>query len=332
MLKSILLTSRIIAAFAVALTGILGIVGKSTDDFGNLTEYGKTNLLILIFALILGIATIIIEHFIQEKTEKKEQTLLVADISRQNIILEDIKRSFYAINSIDIFIHIDIPAASSFFYNYKTKIEKFLNEYIADKETIEKEYDKKLTTVILNSEQKLKDLHQVYSVVIKDDSPLFPKDDLLALSQLSPVFHVLLTDTLEFKELYNPPQPLPLPVLYLDQVSDMVIFAPTLFEKHKSSISYSPTYNTFSIITRTDKATIIHDNGKVISILDLPGKYLVLFSGVNRKDFELKELRIQFNKSESKNYNSLISVKNDMCKVIEGPMWKALIYKLPKTQ
>jgi len=54
MLKPFLLILKIVAAFAVALTGILGILGKSTDDLGNLTSYGRINLYILIFALVAG--------------------------------------------------------------------------------------------------------------------------------------------------------------------------------------------------------------------------------------------------------------------------------------
>lgn len=328
MLKPFLLTLKIIAAFAVALTGILGIIGKSTDELGNLTRYGRINLYILVFALVVAILTYVVEHFNEEQKDKKDQKLLVADIARQNKILIDIQRSFYAINSVDILIRVDIPADAHFFDNYKKKLNEFLNNYLINKEQVEKEFDKKTTSVILNTAPKLKAIHPVYSMVIKDDSPLFPKDDFLALAQLSPVFHILLTESIEFKELHNPPKQLPIPDLYLNQVCDMAIFAPTLYENHKSSISYSPTYNTFSVTTRTEKAIITHDNGKIISILDLPNNYLVLYSGTGRKDFELKELRIQFNKSESKNYNSLLSINQKQCQVIEGQMWKALAHKL----
>ncbi len=328
MLKPLLLILKIITAFTVAITGILGIIGKSTDEIGNLTPYGKINLYILVFALVIAVVTYIVEYFNDEKKERQEQKLLAADIARQNKILIDIQRSFYTINSVDILIHIDIPANSHYFFNYKKKLNEFLDNYSANKEEVEKVFDKKTTSVILNTDSEMKAIHPVYSVVIKDDSPLFPKEDFFALTQLSPVFHILLTESIEFKELHNPPKQLPIPDLNLKQVCDMVIFAPTLYENHKSSISYSPTNNTFSVVTRTEKAIITHDNGKIISILDLPNKYLVLYSGTGRKDFELKELRIQFNKSESKNCNSLLSISQKQCQVIEGQMWKALAHKL----
>lgn len=277
---------------------------------------------------MVAIVTYVVEHFIDEKKDRQEQKKLSADIARQNKMLTDIQRSFYAINSVDILIQVEIPDDSHSFDNYKKKLNEFLNNYLNDKEKVEKEFDNKITSVILNTEPKLKAIHPVYAVVIKDDSPLFPKNDLLALAQLSPVFQVLLSESIEFKELHNPPKQMPIPDLYINQVCDMAIFAPTLYENHKSSISYYPVYNTFRVVTRTDKAIITHDNGKIISILDLPNKYLVLYSGTGSKNFELKELRIQFNKSESKNYNSLISINQEHCQVIEGQMWKAFAHKL----
>lgn len=47
-MKNLLVSLKILAAFAVAVTGILGIVGKSTDQQENITQYGWINLCILI--------------------------------------------------------------------------------------------------------------------------------------------------------------------------------------------------------------------------------------------------------------------------------------------
>lgn len=235
-------------------------------------------------------------------------------------------------SAIDFLIRIDIPADSDYLKNYKKKLDNFLDNLIESNSNDKKEFEKKLIKVIFNTDPKLKTIHPIYSIIITADSPLFPKNDFLALSELSPVFDILLTDSIEFKELYNLPKELPMPSMHLNRVSDMGIYAPTLYENPKSSISYSPTLNKFSVTTSTEKALIAHDNGKIISILDLPNKFLVLFSSLRIRNFELKELRIQFNKSESKNRNSWFSISHEECHVIEGPMWQALVYKLPPSE
>ncbi len=139
---------------------------------------------------------------------------------------------------------------------------------------------------------------------------------------LNPLFSILLTESADFNRLNNLPDP-PIPDLYLQRVSNTVIMGPTIHEDELYTFSYYPALNKFGFTLRNEKARILHDDGRIVSIKDLPGKYVALYYGHPIDDFEVKELRLQFNKSESKNYNSLFSLSDDNknFRLIKGNRW-----------
>jgi hypothetical protein len=328
MLKPILLLLKILSVITVTLTGVMGMLGKLTDTNGDLTIFGKVNLWIFIIALFLAILVYIVEHFIEEKKDIDDQETLSNNIARQEKILLDIQRSIYAINSVDILISIELSADLPELRNYKNKLDKYLTEYQYDKARLELEFGKEATKIIPNSDPKLREISPVYSMSIKEDSPLFPNDDISAKNQLSFLFWVLISDNSIIDFYHNLPKQILISDMIINLGSDLAIFAPTLFENKKASISYSPTYNTFTVHSRTDNAIITHDTKKIISILDLKDTNITLYSANRPTDFVLKELRVQFNKSLSKNYNSLFSINHDQCEVVSGPNWKLLISQL----
>lgn len=79
-------------------------------------------------ALVIAIIISVIEQQDKKKREKQEQRSLTESINRQNKILSDIKRSFYAISSIDVEITFEMSAISKHFKQLKPK----LNNYIAE--------------------------------------------------------------------------------------------------------------------------------------------------------------------------------------------------------
>lgn len=333
MSKYFLLGLKIFAALAVAITGILGIIGESSDKNGNLTQYGRINLFILLGALIIAVITSIVEHYNEEQKEREEKRLLADNVNRQNKILSDIKRSFYAITSIDIEITCQMLATSKFLGQYKLKLDEYINCYSIDKNQANENRKDNHTQILLELDDKLNSLTTVYGIKIKGNSPLYPKEDNLAEIALTPSFYVLITSSIDFKELDYSVIKHRFSIAALDKVSDIAMLASTTHFDDSSTIVYSALESTFYVNSIFKNAAISHDNGKIESILDLKNKYIVLYedSFIAHKqidEFKVREFKIQFNKSESKNHSSFFIIKGDQFKVLQGLDWYALYFQI----
>lgn len=330
MSKLILLLLKIFSAVIVCAAGILGIVGGSTDERGLLTEYGKASLLTLLIALVVGGIIIIIEYYIERKGEKKEESRIRDDLKRQLNILKDIQRSIYSIDSFDFLIDIKLDIRKEKrLRKYRKELERFISLYLENSETAAKEFDLDATKVIMNRDETPP--HPIAYITFNKSSPFYPSKDYNANYTLSPMYSILITDHIDFSKLDEMVEEYPYAVQHLYKLCDLELFVATEFDDDSTRVNYYPGENYIYISTLINDVEICHDNGKIASVLDLDGKYLVIFSDIFlsfNERYKLSDWRIQFNKSENKHYNSMITIEKDKFIYLEGKGWAAYAYKI----
>lgn len=330
MSKFILLLLKILSTIAATIAGILGILGKSTTEAGNLTTYGKTNFLILVISLLIGVIITIIEFFNDRRKELTEQKRVEEELKIQNKILKDIQRSIYTIDSIDIVISIQFNISyDTRLRKYRKKLDAFIKKCIEDGKATDIEYDPNLTKVVLEPDKISS--RSIEFIDIKKGSPFYPSSDITVDIALSPDYNILITENINFDKLDALLEECPYVSQHLNLFCDLAYYAPTKFEDDANSITYYPNKHIMNITTKINDVQIEHDNGKIVSVHDLFEKYLIIFSS-HFSDFyehvKLDELQIKFNKSSNKHYNSLVVIKTDQYEFIKGRRWAAYVYKI----
>lgn len=343
-MENFLIALRILSPVVALASGIMGIIGQSTDAKGNFTLYGRITLSILLVSTLTAIVITLIERLREREKEIAELASMNKSIEAQNRILGDIFRTFYRIETIDFLIEYIIPANQNILLAYKRKLDTIIGNLVLEEKyngIIKLDESTSIITHLVDGKRR------VYCLNMNPESKFQPNKSSDSLDGwahhiLGTHSDIMIGEESNFALLESGMLNPNIPALYLSSLCDLRIFAVSKLKKKESAkqsqakfkvnLSYYPENQEFKVSSRNLNAYITHNNGKILSFTDIIGKQLTVFiqswtTGVFG-NIKLGEVRVDFNRSKAKDYSSCVHITGEQMREIRGKEWQAFVYKV----